>query len=441
VVNVVQRARAFGALVLALAKSPAAREQLRHILARQEPVVHPEEPEGPDFVDVRKLLETLTIDELSRTAEEYFQRHDDIEMYVAMPFNNSEDAPDLVIAFCQVLAGLRPPYGSTILEFGAGTCWAARFLTQMRHSVIAMDVSPTALEMGRATFRRLPVAGHHVPPTFTVFDGHRFDLRDASVDRIMCLNAFHHVPNPAEVLKEMARVLRPGGIAGFSEPGSTHSRSVQAQYEMRNYTVVENDIVIEDIERWALDAGFERMELAVFDTRSYRLNWPDYENLVAGGVAAERYVDFMRQAAAMRRAFFLYKAGTIAPDSRERRGLGGSVKVTLDNSNAVAGGVFTGVAEVVNTGANAWLPSDAPFGPVLLGIHLFSRDGSLINRDYGRVWLPHGIAPGESARIRFEIPAPPAGDFRFGFDLVSEQVCWFEMTGSEVALVDVSVRA
>jgi SAM-dependent methyltransferase len=441
VVSIVARARSFGALVLALAKSPDAREQLRRILARQQLPPPPVEPEGPDFVDVKKLLQTLTIEELSRTAEEYFQRHDELDMYAAMPFNNAEDAPDLLVAFCHVLAGLRPPYGSTVLEFGAGTCWATRFLTQMKHAVIAMDVSPTALEMGRAIFSRLPVAGYHVPPTFKVFDGRHFDVADASVDRILCLNAFHHVPNPAEVLREMARVLKPGGIAGFSEPGSTHSRSVQAQYEMRNYTVVENDIIIEDIERWALDAGFERMELAVFDTRSYRLNRSDYENLVAGGVAADRYVDFMRQSAAMRRAFFLYKAGATAPDSRERRGLAGSVRVTLDSPHAAVGGVLTGEVEVVNTGANAWLPSDAPFGPVLVGIHLFARDGSLVNRDFGRIWLPHGIASGESARMRFEIPAPPAGEFRLGFDLVSEQVCWFEMNGAQPAMINVSVRA
>jgi hypothetical protein len=53
--------------------------------------------------------------------------------------------------------------------------------------------------------------------------------------------------------------------------------------------------------------------------------------------------------------------------------------------------------------------------------------------------LPHGVAPGESTRVRFGIPAPPEGRFRLRFDLVSEQVCWFETNGSEVATVDVTV--
>ena len=405
--ELLRRARSFSSLVWALAKSPAARAQLRFILARQPLPDPPPVAPDPDFIDVRTLLETLTVEQLARTAEEYSQRHGATDHYVAMPFNNVEDAPPLLIAFSHVLAALNPPYGGTILDFGAGTCWSTRFLVQMGHEVIAMDVSPTALETGRELFRRLPVAGHHVPPSFMVFDGHRFDLPDESVDRIVCLNAFHHVPNPEVVLKEMARVLRPGGIAGFSEPGLGHSSTEQAQYEMRHYTVVENDIVIDDIERWALDAGFDRLALAVFDVRPHLIDWREYQDLIAGGLVAEEYVDVIRQAASSRRAFCLYKAGERIPDSRERRGLAGAVRVTLDSTRAVPGGSLSGEAEVTNTGTN--------------------------------VWLPHGIAPGQSARFRFTMPAPPPGDYRLAFDLVSEHVCWFEMNGSEVVSVDVTV--
>jgi SAM-dependent methyltransferase len=434
-----RRIRSFSGLVLALAKSPQARAQLRCILAREKLPPPPVEPEGPDFIDVRTLLNTLTVEQLARTADEYFDRAGDTDIYVAMPFNNVDDASALLVAFCHVLAGLNPRFGSTILDFGAGTCWSTRCLVQLGQDVIAMDVSKNALDMGRELFRRLPIAGFHVPPAFMVFDGRRFDLPDQSVDRIMCLNAFHHVPNPAEVLREMARVLRPGGIAGFSEPGPGHSRTAQAQYEMRHYTVIENDIVMEDIERWALEAGFSRLKMMVFDSRPYLLDPREYQSLVDGGLVAEQYVDFVRQAASSRQAFFLYKDGVSVPDSRERRGLNGTVRVTFDSPRAASGDVLHGEAEVTNTGANVWLPSDARFGPVLIGVHLFGRDGATIDRDFSRVRLPRGLAPGESARFRFTVPAPPPGDYRLGFDLVSEQVCWFEMNGSEVALVDVTV--
>ena len=438
--RVVRRVLSFSGLVWKLAKSKTAREQLRLILGRQA-IPPPAAPaDETDFIDVRTLLATLSVEELNRTSDEYFRQHDDLAVYLSKPFSNAEESSDLLIAFSQVVTGLNPPYGSDVLDFGAGTCWSTRFLTQMGHAVTAMDVSATALEIGRELFRRLPVVGHHMPPEFVVFDGRHFDLPDASMDRIVCLNAFHHVPNPADVLKEMARVLRPGGIAGFSEPGAGHSRTAQAQYEMRNYTVVENDIVIEDIERWALDAGFSRLELAVVDPRSYRLGWREYTDLIAGGVAAERYVDTVREAAASRRLFFLHKAGETPVDSRQRRGLAGAVRVVLDSTHVSPGGAFRGEASVENTGANIWLPSDAPLGPVFLGVHLCAKDGQLMDRDFGRIRLPRGLRPGESATFTFTLDAPLAGTYRLGFDLVSEHVCWFEMNGTDVALVDVSVR-
>ena len=409
-------------------------------MGRQEIVPSAPPADETDFIDVRTLLSTLSVEELNRTSDEYFRQHDDLVVYLSKPFSNAEEASDLLIAFSQVVTGLNAPYGADVLDFGAGTCWSTRCLTQMGYAVTATDVSATALEIGREMFRRLPVVGHHMPPEFLVFDGRRFDLPDASVDRIVCLNAFHHVPNPADVLKEMARVLRPGGIAGFSEPGAGHSRTAQAQYEMRNYTVIENDIVIEDIERWALDAGFSRLELAVVDPRSYRVAWPEYTDIIAGGVAAERYVDTLREAAANRRLFFLRKPGETPADSRQRRGLAGTARVVLDATRVAAGGVFSGEASVENTGANIWLRSDAPLGPVFLGVHLFAPDGQLINRDFGRIWLPRGLRPGESATFKFTFDAPAAGEYRLGFDLVSEHVCWFEMNGANPVLVDVSVR-
>jgi SAM-dependent methyltransferase len=326
--------------------------------------------------------------------------------------------------------------GDRLLDLGAGGGRHAFEASRRGARVIALDADAAELKDVGAIFAAMDA--HDVGAVNG--DALRLPFPDASFDRIVCLNAFHHVPNPADVLNEMARVLRPGGIAGFSEPGAGHSRSAQSQYEMRNYTVIENDIVIEDIERWALDAGFCRLEIAVVDPRSYRLSWQEYTDLIAGGVAAERYVDVVREAAAVRRLFFLYKAGEITPDSRQRRGLMGVARVRLDEMRVASGGEFHGEAFVQNTGSNVWLASDARFGPVFLGVHLFKRDGQLIDLDYGRIHLPRSLKPGESATFRFTLPAPiAAGEYRFGFDFVSERVSWFATNGAEVALVDVQV--
>ena len=439
--QVIRRVLTFGNLVWKLAHSPAARDHLKYVFERhRSSVTEPPAADG-DFIDVNTLLASLSVEDLNRTSDEYYRLHADLAWYLGKPFTDGIEMSDQLIAFGQVAAGLNLTHGCEVLDFGAGTCWSTRFLTQMGCAVTAMDVSPAGLEIGRELFRRLPVVGHHVPPSFVVFDGRRFDLPDESVDRITCLNAFHHVPNPRDVLKEMSRVLRPGGIAGFSEPGAGHSRSAQAQYEMRNFTVLENDIVIDDIERWALEAGFTRLELAVVDSRSYRVGWQEYREFIDGGVAALRYLDTVRDAMWSRRLFFLFKPGEGAPDSRQRRGLNSVARVMLDNTRVDSGTVFTGEAYVENTGTSLWLPSDSSFGPVFLGVHLFSQDGRRLSHDFGRLPLPKALAPGQSATFRFALDAPTsAGEYRLEFDLVSEHVCWFALNGAKVAQVDVSVR-
>ena len=237
-------------------------------------------------------------------------------------------------------------------------------------------------------------------------------------------------------------MLKPGGIAGFQEPGPNHSKTAQAQYEMRNFTVVENDIVIRDIERWAKEAGFTDLELAVFTTESFRLPIDDYEDFLAHGETVDRWYEHACRFVANRRIFFLAKGPKAARDSREQSWLTAALQVEVDDPSPAAGGTVRGRAVAHNNGKALWLPSDAPVGPVRLGVHLYDDDGRLIDLDYARVPLPadaHGVAPGESVELRFELPVPAAGRYVMEFDLVAEGVCWFEMNRSPTSRVPIHV--
>ena len=66
-----------------------------------------------------------------------------------------------------------------------------------------------------------------------------------------------------------------------------------------------------------------------------------------------------------------------------------------------------------------------------MGAQLCARDGSVVNRDFERAWLPERLAPDKSVDIRMSITAPSApGRYRLKFDLVSEGIDWFEACGS-----------
>jgi SAM-dependent methyltransferase len=392
------------------------------------------------FVDAQELNTTLTVEELAGTAEEYYRTTLEFsDGYLAKPFADPQDAPDLLGSFAQVVAGLRLAPGLTVLDFGAGACWTTRCLTQFGCAAIALDVSASALELGRQLYARLPPIGDRPSPQFLVFDGRRIDLPDASVDRIFCFDAFHHVPNPAEVMQELGRVLRPGGVAGFSEPGRHHSKGSRSQYEMKNYTALERDVVMDDIWRWARAAGFQNLELAIFNTEPYRVPLDDFEDVLRGGRTLNKYGDRVRVFLRGHQTFFLTKGGGGPKDSRERSGLKGEITVRLRSASVRETEMIEGEATVQNVGSVVWLSGDTPFGGVNLGVHLRTRDGLPLSVDFARVRLLGGTMPGEMQRVSFALKPPDAGEYLLEFDLVSERVGWFEMNGSTTVTVALTV--
>ncbi|HJU56678.1 MAG TPA: methyltransferase domain-containing protein [Pyrinomonadaceae bacterium] len=397
-----------------------------------------------DFIDVRRLIKELSVEELCQTAEEFFARLNNWDYLHSKPFAAINETPELLVCFAKVVQGLNLLPGMTILDFGAGSCWTSRFLSQLGLEVIALDVSASALKIGQELYKRQPLVGDQPAPRFLQFDGYRLDLADESVDRISCWDAFHHVPNAGHVLREMARVLKQGGIAGFSEPGPDHSKAPQSQYEMRTNRVIENDINMREIWAEARAAGFTDVRLALFNPNPFLLPLDEFEAYLDGRDAGERYVAETRHQMQHRSLFFLFKGeSTAPPDSRQREGLLAELRVEPASARVAAGESVRLKAVVRNTGTTVWLPTTARVGAVHFGVHLFNERGELLDLDYFRENLTPGegreILPGETVEIATEVPAPAAGKYIFQCDLVSEAVCWFEHNGSPTVRLKVEV--
>ncbi len=78
-------------------------------------------------------------------------------------------------------------------------------------------------------------------------------------------------------------------------------------------------------------------------------------------------------------------------------------------------------------------PAQASYGRrlVRLGAQLCAPDGTLLNRDFERAWLPKNLEPGGSVAVPMTITAPrQPGRYALKFDLVSEGIDWFEQCGS-----------
>jgi hypothetical protein len=88
-------------------------------------------------------------------------------------------------------------------------------------------------------------------------------------------------------------------------------------------------------------------------------------------------------------------------------------------------------------------PAQATYGRrlVRLGAQLCAADGTLVDRDFARAWLPATLAPGARADVAIEIPTPrQPGRYALKFDLVSEGIDWFERCGSDTTVKTLLVR-
>ncbi len=400
------------------------------------------------MINPKDVINKFTVEELCETADRYFKAIPDPTPLMAKPFNNFIETPTMLQNMGMLLSGLHLAKTMTILEFAAGTCWFSRYLNQAQCITISCDVSETALDIGKRLFNDYPIIGKPlVEPRFLHFNGHTLDLPDAAVDRIICHDGLHHVPNQAEVLAEFARVLKPGGIAGFCEPGENHSQSPASQYEMKNYTVLENDIFIADIFALSQQYGFTDIRIKLLSNMDISLTQHQLligreqsPDIVVHKADLEKGI-LTHIAAVMtdRTIFFLYK-GDFVPDSRSHVGLNHAITTAETVLTVKANEAVTIALQITNTGTAHWLNENiADIGVVKIGTHLYDSAGQLLEFEFSRHLLAQAAAPTETFAQAITVKFPQTGKFKLTIDLLSETVMWFELGGASPLVLGVNV--
>ena len=101
--------------------------------------------------------------------------------------------------------------GLRVLEVGAAKAWASRFWLERDCEYVATDILvDPKIGLGRGAFygdfARVQADGEHLP------------FADASFDVTYCVATLHHALDLPQMLRELARVTRPGGVvAGLNE--------------------------------------------------------------------------------------------------------------------------------------------------------------------------------------------------------------------------------
>ena len=111
---------------------------------------------------------------------------------------------------------LLAPQGEPVLEVGCGVGY---LLSHVRGRRVGLDLAETLL---RKAARRLGS-----PRGLLQADAQELPFRDASWSRIYCSEVLEHLPSPWTALREMARVLAPGGRLVVSIPNERLIRRVK----------------------------------------------------------------------------------------------------------------------------------------------------------------------------------------------------------------------
>ncbi len=399
---------------------------LRRLLRSRRADSHRGHPADEGFVDVRQLVEQLSHEQLLLSADQYFAPMTPASEQCRKPFSNPADAVHLTRHLGLVLEGADLFRQARVLDFGCATGWLTLDLAQMGCEAIGVDISPAAIRLAQAGKAARGAAA--AKAQFLVYDGLRLPLPDASVDRIICFDAFHHVRDQRATIFEFARVLKEGGRVACMEPGPHHSKTPQSQAEMARFKVIENDVSMVDIARHAADAGLDRPQMILQFQRPFVVDVDEFNAWDARGVSLGFGARMWRTLDAQLtdgQCFYMLK-GQPARDSRRADGL--AAQLTLRSARRVARG---GAAQIElevqarNTGDRHWIVAAMP-GQVNLGVHLLSAEGRMIDNDHARLRLPHGpVAPGQEVLIRGAVPLPAVERYRLQLDLVAEEVSWF----------------
>jgi ubiquinone/menaquinone biosynthesis C-methylase UbiE len=376
------------------------------------------------------------------------------------------ESASLMQDFAAAITQLPPKPSDLILDLGAGACWCSDWLQRLNLRTVAVDISWDMLRLGR---ERLP---HPDRAALVTGDLEFLPFASGTFDKAYCLSAIHHVPDIRAALRQIHRVLKDDGAALFSEPGVGHADKPASVSAMRDFGVLEQDIVLSEFVAACQAAGFRDVRLRPLSylnpaidltvehweawrrhsrtkrpARAAKKLWRALLEMAGAGKQDQLFEDAF--AIAMVRVLkhlmedhpvVVASKASLDPALGPARHLA-RVRLLAAPSHAGSGEPLQVRVRLVNTGAARWDTAPLPgSGQVRLGVQLLDGELRLVNRDYHREALPGPVHPGQTIEHEFTCRAPSTpGVHHLKLDLVAEGITWFEPGGSDVAVMRLEV--
>jgi SAM-dependent methyltransferase len=411
--------------------------------ARSTPSPSPPPPRSLESLSERELLalenqDVPTVDRQSDDVEAVADERQDAATSLNFPLHWTSAAESWQYLFdfsiaCDLLA---PRPDDLVLDFAAGTCWASECLLRLGVRPVAVDLSVEMMRRGRQRLAADERLVFRDQAFFITARGQQLPFHSDTFDGAVCMNALHHMPSYAEALAEIYRVLKRGGRAVFSEPGTSHAQHSQSRFRMREEQVIEKSVGLPLIRHLAARVGFTRMR--VVPLRASGTYAFDYEASVTDDQALrDMWAETLQHSPAEHARFVLFKGDappedTLLPAQLLAGRLRADIGVARDEIMARPQDRHVDRLRIRNTGTVTWKARGRRFGgQVTCGLKIFGDDGTLIREDLGRTPLPRDVKPGDAIDVEMvlEVALPP-GRYRLRYDMVVEGVTWFEHHGS-----------
>jgi SAM-dependent methyltransferase len=136
------------------------------------------------------------------------------------------------VAELRELAGSDTPASfERLVDVGCGQGLAFALLQQHfgAREIVGVDVDPRMLALAKEAAQRC-----NVPVDVRACSVTRLDLPDASVDGVLCHQLIHHVADQPGALRELHRVLKPGGYLFLSESCEAFIRTWTVRWFFRH---------------------------------------------------------------------------------------------------------------------------------------------------------------------------------------------------------------
>lgn len=138
-------------------------------------------------------------------------------------FRTPENEPFFNAAFDQIALCFGEPAPTAVIDAGCGSGTKCMHLARRGYRVRGLDISQAILDEARTASK---AAGLSDKITFAVDDLTRIGLPGGSQSHVLCWGVLMHVPAVQDAVRELSRIVAPGGILIVSEG---NMRSVQAR--------------------------------------------------------------------------------------------------------------------------------------------------------------------------------------------------------------------